>query len=104
MPYKDPARRRDYQNNRNARIRALKQDTRARIIPPDPVRVQDAQDLFDLLCEELAFVRSDPTLSTPQLVRAVTSLSGKLLQAHEAAAVEARLAALEARLKGRRKP
>jgi hypothetical protein len=69
---------------------------------PEPVRVQTARDVLELLEEQLNLLRADLGLGTVERARAIGSLAGVALRAVETADLEARLAALESVLKARR--
>lgn len=69
--------------------------------PPGPLRLQTAQDVIDLLQEQVSLVRADPDAGAVEKARAVGALAGVALRAIEAGHLAARLEALEAALKHR---
>ena len=102
MPFADPERRREYQRERARLRRAGRAEAPARVELPEPVRVQTARDVLELLEEQLNLLRADLGLGTVERARAIGSLAGVALRAVETADLEARLAALESVLKARR--
>ena len=95
MPFRDPERRRQYQRDRARLRRAGRADAPAKVALPDPVRIQTARDLLDLLGEQINILRCDLSLGTVERARTLGALAGVALRAVETADLEARLAALE---------
>jgi hypothetical protein len=102
MPFADPERRREYQRERARLRRAGRTDAPPRLTLPDPIRVQTARDVLELLGEQINLLRSDLSLGTVERARTLGSLAGVALRAVETADLEARLATLEAVLSLRR--
>jgi hypothetical protein len=71
--------------------------------PPAPFRVQTAQDVINLLQEQIEAVRADVEASPLEKARIIGHLAGLTLKAIDAGNVAARLEALEAVLKQRTK-
>lgn len=103
MPFKNPERRREYQRDRARLRRAGRMEAPAKARLPDAVRVQTAQDVLQLVGEQINLVRADPNLGTVECARTVGSLAGVALRAVETADLETRLAALETALKRRKR-
>ena len=101
MPFSDPERRREYQRDRARLRRAGRADNPAKVALPDPIRVQTARDVLELLAEQINLLRADLSLGTVERARTLGALAGVALRAVETADLEARLAALEAVLKVR---
>jgi hypothetical protein len=102
MPFSDPERRSEYQRERARLRRAGRTDAPAKVALPEPIRVQTARDVLDLLGEQINLLRADASLGTIERARALGSLAGVALRAVETADLEARLVALESVLKMRR--
>jgi hypothetical protein len=68
---------------------------------PAGFRLQTAQDVIDLLQEQVALVRADEDAGTLEKARTVGFLAGVALRAIEAGNLAARLEALELALKQR---
>jgi hypothetical protein len=66
-----------------------------------PFRLQSAQDVIDLLQEQVAAVRADRDAGTLEKARAIGFLASVALRAIEAGTLAARLEALEMALKTR---
>jgi hypothetical protein len=73
---------------------------RGRAVPP-PRRRQTAQDVIDLLQEQVEAVRADTTAGTLEKARAIAYLAGVARKAIETGTLAARLETLEAVLKQR---
>jgi hypothetical protein len=101
MPFRDPERRREYQRDRARLRRAGRVDNPAKVALPEPIRVQTARDVLELLAEQINLLRADLSLGTVERARTLGALAGVALRAVETADLEARLAALEAVLKVR---
>ena len=95
MPFADPERRRAYQRERARLRRAGRSDAPPRSTLPEPIRVQTARDVLDLLGEQINVLRADLSLGTVERARTLGSLAGVALRAVETADLEARLAAVE---------
>ena len=70
---------------------------------PVPFRLKTAADVIGLLEEQIAAVRDEPEASTLEKARCIGYLAGLSLKAIEAGDLAARLEALEAILKERKK-
>ena len=70
---------------------------------PVPFRLKTAADVIGLLEEQIAAVRDEPEASTLEKARCIGYLAGISLKAIEAGDLAARLEALEAILKERKK-
>ena len=70
---------------------------------PVPFRLKTAADVIGLLEEQIAAVRDEPEASTLEKARCIGYLAGISLRAIEAGDLAARLEALEAILKERKK-
>jgi hypothetical protein len=103
VPFADPERRREYQRERARLRRAGRTDRPVRPSLPDPIRIQTARDVLELLGEQINVLRADLSLGTVERARALGSLAGVALRAVETADLEARLAAVEAVLNLRRR-
>ncbi|AWM39988.1 hypothetical protein GobsT_16110 [Gemmata obscuriglobus] len=102
MPFSSPDRARDYQREYRRTRRAGDTCTTPRTSAiPITFRLQTAQDVIDLLEEQVTAVRADAEAGTLEKARAVGFLAGVALRAIEAGNVAARLEALEAALKHR---
>jgi hypothetical protein len=96
MPYANPDRARTYQRD----YRRLRRSGDACTTPlPGDFRLQTAQDVIDLLQEQVAAVRAVKNVGTTERARTVGYLAGIALRAIEAGTMAARLEALEAVLK-----
>lgn len=102
MPFSNPERARTYQREYRRTRRAGDPCTTPCTSPvPSAFRLQTAQDVIDLLEEQVELVRAAPDASALEKARAVGFLAGVALRAIEAGNVAARLEALEAALKHR---
>lgn len=103
MPYKSEVQARDYQREYR-RLRRAGDDRTTPGTSPVPVafRLQTAQDVIDLLQEQVAAVRAETKAGALEKARTVGYLAGIALKAIEAGNVAARLEALEAVLKQRK--
>ena len=102
MPYKDPARQRDYQREYKQLQRAGDCRTSGQTPVPIPFRLKTAADVLALLEEQVSAVRDDPEAGALEKARCVGYLAGVALRAIEAGDLAARLEAVEAVLKARR--
>lgn len=104
MPYKDPDKRREYarQYQRTRMAPAGGFLTPAQTPVPPQFRLKTAQDVIDLLGEQVNAVRGDEGLSTAERARTIGYLAGIALRAIEAGDLAGRLEALERILAARR--
>lgn len=70
-------------------------------VVPSRFTAEQAEDVRDLLLEEIDAVRQDTEASACERARCIGYLAGVLLRAVEARELTARLEALEGELKGR---
>jgi hypothetical protein len=102
MPFSDPDRARDYQREYRRTRRAGDDCTTPCTTPvPLPFRLQTAQDVIDLLQEQVAAVRADHEARTLEKARTIGYLASVTLKAIEAGNLAARVEMLEAVLKQR---
>lgn len=101
MPYADPDKQRSYKREWARMDRAGESGTPGGTNVPMPFRLQTAQDVIDLLQEQVAAVRADEAAGTLEKARTVGYLAGIALKAIEAGNLAARIEALEAVLKQR---
>ena len=103
MPYRDPDKARDYQREYRRMQRAGEYTTPRTTPLPVPFRLKTAADVIGLLEEQISAVRDKPKASTLEQARCIGYLAGISLKAIEAGDFAARLEALEAILKERKK-
>jgi hypothetical protein len=103
VPYADLERQRSYNRDWMRLRRAGECGTPGGTILPLPFRLQTAADVLDLLGEEIGAVRADPEAGTLEKARVVGYLTSIALRAVEVADVSARVEALEAVLKHRKR-
>ena len=104
MPYLNADRARDYQREYRRTRRSGDTCTTPCTTPvPVAFRLQTAQDVIDLLEEQVEIVRADAEAGALEKARTVGFLAGVALRAIEAGNLAARLEALEAVLKTRDK-
>lgn len=105
MPFADPTDKRDYQRDlmreRRAGERGSRRRARTLAIVRSPFSVEQAEDVRELLREQVEAVRADTEASTCERARCIGYLAGVLLRSVEATELTARLDALEAELKSR---
>lgn len=101
MPYKDPERMRDYQREYKRLRRAGESTTPGQTDLPMSFRLKTAQDVLDLLAEQIQAVRLDEDASTLEKARCIGYLAGVVLKAVELTNIGTRVDALESVLKGR---
>jgi hypothetical protein len=100
MPFADPNRARAYQRDYRRLRRSGDSCTTPGTAPvPVTFRLQTAQDVIDLVQEQVQAVRADPEAKTLEKACAVGYLAGITLKAIEAGNLAARLENLEAVLK-----
>ncbi len=101
MPFADPDRANQYQRQYRRERRAGESCTSVCTTLPVEFRLQTAQDVIDLLGEQVAAVRADKEAGTLEKARAIGYLAAIALRAIEAGNLAARLEALESVLKHR---
>jgi hypothetical protein len=102
MPFADADRARQYQRDYRRTRRSGDRCTTPCTSPvPPPFRLQTAQDVIDLLQEQVAAVRAEEDAGALEKARAIGFLAGVALRAIEAGNLAARLEALELALKSR---
>jgi hypothetical protein len=101
MPFADADRAKDYQRQYRREQRAAEGCTSPCTTLPVEQRLQTAQDVIDLLQEQVAAVRTDRKAGTLEKARAVGYLASIALRAIDAGNMAARVEALEALLKHR---
>lgn len=102
MPFADPERARSYQREyRRTRRAGDRCTTPGTSLVPLSFRLQTAQDVIDLLEEQVALVRAEQSAGTLEKARAVGFLAGVALKAIEAGNLAARIEMLERVLKQR---
>lgn len=99
MPFVDRERAKHYQRQYRRVRRAGEPCTSLCTTLPVEFRLQTAQDVIDLLAEQVAAVRGDKKAGTLEKARTVGYLAAIALRAIEAGNLAARLEALEAILK-----
>jgi len=96
MPYANPDRARNYQREyRRSRRAGDARTTPCTAAVPTAFRLQTAQDVIDLLEEQVAAVRAEESAGALEKARAVGFLAGVALRAIEAGDLAARLEAVE---------
>jgi hypothetical protein len=102
MPFADADRARDYQREYRRMRRAGDDCTTPSTTPvPLPFRLQTAQDVIDLVQEQVEAVRGEKEAGTLEKARTIGYLAGIALKAIEAGNMAARVEMLEAVLKQR---
>jgi hypothetical protein len=102
MPYADPEKARSYQREyRRTRRAGDACTTPGTTQLPVEFRLQTAQDVIDLLQEQVAAVRAEKAVGAVERARAVGYLAGIALRAIEAGNLAARIEQLEQVLKQR---
>lgn len=102
MPYSDPERQRSYKREWQRMDRAGECGTPGGTLLPLQFRLQTAQDVIDLLQEQVEAVRADAAAGTLEKARCVGYLAGIALKAIETGNLAARLEAMEIVLKTRK--
>jgi hypothetical protein len=104
VPHKDPEQRRAYQREYRRTQRAGQTTTPAKADVPAEFRLKTAADALALVEQQLAAVVADPTLGTVERARCVYQGVSVALRAIEAGDLAARLEAIEAVMRSRRRP
>ena len=104
MPYKDPEKARAYQREyRRLRRGGDTRTTPGTTLVPTDFRLQTAQDVIDLLAEQIAAVRREQEAGALEKARCIAYLAGISLKAIEAGSITARIEALEGVLSQRKR-
>jgi len=101
MPYRDDERQRTYNREWMRMRRTAEGGTPGGTQLPAPFRLQTAQDVIDVLSDQIEVVRLENTAGTLERARTIGFLAGIALKAIEAGNMAARLEALESVLKAR---
>jgi len=101
MPYRDDERQRAYNREWMRMRRTGESGTPGGTPLPAPFRLQTAQDVIDLLSDQIEAVRNEEAVGTLERARIIGFLAGIALKAIEAGNIAARLEALESVLKAR---
>jgi hypothetical protein len=102
VPYKDPQQQRDYHRD-YARLRRTPVCQTPGTTPlPSEFRLRTANDVIELLAEQIDAVRQDADVGTVERARTIGYLLGLALKAVETADLTDRLEAMERVLKGRK--
>jgi len=101
MPFADADRAKDFQRQYRREQRVAAGCTSACTTLPIEQRLQTAQDVIDLLQQQVAAVRADRKAGTLEKARAIGYLASIALRAIDAGNMAARVEALEAVLKHR---
>jgi hypothetical protein len=102
--YKDPEQRRAYDREYKRMLRTGSNLTPSQTALPTSFRIKRAEDILNLLSEQIEAVKNDTEAGTLEKARCIGYLSGIALKAVEATNIESRLVAVEKVLKGRKKP
>lgn len=102
MAYADPAKQRDYQREYKRLKRAGDCQTPGQTQLPPEFRLRTAQDVLELLGEQIQAVRQDGQVTTTERARTVGYLCGIALRAVETADMAERIEAIERALKQRK--
>ena len=102
MPFADADRAKDYQRQYRREQRVAAGCTSARTTLPIEQRLQTAQDVIDLLQEQVEAVRHEAMAGTVEKARALGYLAGIARKAIETGNLAARLELLEAVLRKRK--
>lgn len=102
MPYKDPEKQKEYKREWARMNRAGERGTPCGTPLPLPFRLKTVRDVLTLLEEQINAVREDKEAGTLEKARTIGYLAGIALKAVETADLEARVAALEEVLQGRK--
>lgn len=82
--------------------RAAERKTGVRPVVPAPIRVETAQQILELLAEQVNAVRTDESIGTVERARTIGYLAGVALRAVEVADLSARVERLEQALEEER--
>jgi len=99
MPYKNPEKKRDYQREYKRLQRGAL--TPAQVSIPLEFKLKTAQDILELLAEQICAVKRDPEAGTLEKARTIGYLASIALRAVETAELEARVEAIERMLENR---
>jgi hypothetical protein len=102
LPYRNPEVNRSYHREYKRLHRTGSCQTPCQTLLPLSFRVRTAQDVLELVAEQVHLVRTDSTASTLEKARSIGFLAGTILRAVEAADLAARLEAVERTLKLRK--
>ena len=102
MPYRDRESSRAYQRDYKRLRRSGSAQTPVQVALPLDFRLQTARDVLDLLAEQIAAVRAEPSAGTLEKARVIGFLSGPAMKAIEVADLAGRLEAIESVLKHRK--
>ena len=102
MSYKDPEQQRTYQREYKRLKRAGDCQTPGQTQLPAEFRLRTAQDVLELLAEQVEAVRLDEAIATTERARTVGYLCGIALRAVDAADMAERVEAIERALKQRK--
>ena len=102
MAYADPTKQRDYQREYKRLRRGGSCQTPGQTQLPTEFRLRTAQDVLELLGEQIEAVRQDQDITTTERARTVGYLCGIALRAVETADMAGRIDALERALKQRK--
>jgi hypothetical protein len=102
MSYKNPEQQRTYQREYKRLHRAGSCQTPGQTQLPAEFRLRTAQDVLELLAEQVTAVRQDQQVTTTDRARTVGYLCGIALKAVETAALAERIEAIERAFKQRK--
>jgi CII-binding regulator of phage lambda lysogenization HflD len=97
MPYKNPEKKRDYQRE----YKRLQRLTPAQVSIPLEFKLKTAQDILELLAEQICAVKRDPEAGTLEKARTIGYLASIALRAVETAELEVRVEEIERMLENR---
>lgn len=95
MAFKDLEKRRAYDREYKRAQRAGELGQTLRPTLPLELRIQTAQDVLDMLNQQVNAVLADPEVSTIERARCITYMASSMLKAIEQVAIIPRLEALE---------
>ncbi|KAF1083868.1 hypothetical protein SPSYN_03024 [Sporotomaculum syntrophicum] len=102
MPYKDPEKNRAYHREYKRIQRAGGNQTPCQTALPLSFKLKTAQDVLNLIAEQIEAVKNDTDAGTLEKARCIGYLANTALKAVESVNIESRLAAVEQILKGRK--
>lgn len=102
MPYKSKDTNRAYQREYKRLNRAGDSRTPGQTLVPLEFRIRTAQDVLNLLAEQIGAVRAETSASTLEKARVIGFLAGAALKAVEVSDLAGRLEAMESVLKARK--